>query len=45
MLALEPTEQLRLAHLYEQLRLKLLDLSKKNRMLNYSFSTRSKRHL
>ena len=42
---LEPTEQLRLAHLYEQLRLKLLDLSKKNRMLNYSFSTRSKRHL
>jgi hypothetical protein len=45
LLTLEPTEQLRLAHLYEQLRLKLLDLSKKNRMLNYSFSTRSKRHL
>jgi hypothetical protein len=39
------TEQLRLAHLYEQLRLKLLDLSKRNRMLNYIFSTRSKRYL
>jgi hypothetical protein len=40
---LEPTEQLRLADLYERLRLKLL--SKKNRMLNYSFALRSKRHL
>jgi hypothetical protein len=42
---LEQTEHLRLAQVYEQLRLKLLDLSKRNRMLNYSFAPRSKRHL
>jgi very-short-patch-repair endonuclease len=41
----EPNEELRLAGVYERLRLKLLDLSKKNRMLNYSLGTRSKRHL
>ncbi|WP_084572943.1 DUF4011 domain-containing protein [Methylocapsa aurea] len=41
----DETEQSRLAKLYEQLRLKLLDLSKRNRMLNYSFATRSKKHL
>ncbi|WP_375312819.1 DUF3320 domain-containing protein [Bradyrhizobium sp. A5] len=35
----------RLTEVYGRLRLKLLDLSKKNRMLNYSLSTRSKRHL
>ncbi len=39
------SEQQRLANLYEQLRLKLLDLSKKNRMLSYSLGARSKRHL
>jgi len=32
-------------NLYEQLRLKLLDLSKKNPMLNYRLGARSKRHL
>jgi very-short-patch-repair endonuclease len=41
----EPNEEARLAGVYERLRLKLLDLSKKNRMLNYSLGTRSKRHL
>ena len=41
----EPNEQLRLAGVYERLRLKLLDLSKKNRMLNYGLGPRSKRHL
>jgi hypothetical protein len=41
----EPNEELRLAGVFERLRLKLLDLSKKNRMLNYSLGTRSKRHL
>jgi hypothetical protein len=35
----------RLTEVYGRLRLKLLDLSKKNRMLNYSLSSRSKRHL
>jgi Protein of unknown function (DUF4011) len=35
----------RLADLYDGLRLKLLDLSKKNRMLNYSLGAKSKRHL
>src|SRR6266581_3424832 len=38
-------EQSRLAATYENLREKLLDLSKKNRMLNYSLGARSKRHL
>jgi len=41
----DANEQQRLARLYEQLRLKLLDLSKKNPMLNYRLGTRSKRHL
>ena len=31
--------------MYGRLRLKLLDLSKKNRMLNYNLGSRSKRHL
>jgi hypothetical protein len=38
-------EQQRLEGLYEKLRLKLLDLSKKNRMLNYSLGVRSQRYL
>jgi len=38
-------EQQRLMKLYEQLRLKLLDLSRKNPMLNYRLGARSKRHL
>src|ERR1700756_496730 len=38
-------EHARLTEIYGRLRLKLLDLSKKNRMLNYSLSSRSKRHL
>jgi len=42
---LDATESHRLSGLYEQLRLKLLDLSKKNRMLNYSLDAKSKRHL
>lgn len=41
----ESNEELRLAGVYDRLRLKLLDLSKKNRMLNYSLGARSKRHL
>jgi hypothetical protein len=39
------SEQQRLEGLYEKLRLKLLDLSKKNRMLNYSLGVRSQRYL
>ncbi len=35
----------RLREVYGHLRLKLLDLTKKNRMLNYSLASRSKRHL
>ena len=38
-------EQSRLTEVYGRLRLKLLDLSKKNRMLNYNLGSRSKRHL
>jgi hypothetical protein len=38
-------EQQRLEGLYEKLRLKLLDLPKKNRMLNYSLDVRSQRYL
>jgi Protein of unknown function (DUF4011) len=38
-------EQERLTEVYGRLRLKLLDLSKKNRMLNYNLGNRSKRHL
>ena len=41
----EAAEQQRLMNRYEQLRLKLLDLSKKNPMLNYRLGARSKRHL
>jgi hypothetical protein len=41
----DPNEQSRLKGTYENLREKLLDLSKKNRMLNYSLGARSKRHL
>jgi hypothetical protein len=35
----------RLNEIYDHLRLKLLDLPKRNRMLNYSLAARSKRHL
>jgi hypothetical protein len=42
---LDASESLRLSTLYDQLRLKLLDLTLKNRMLNYSLGARSKRHL
>lgn len=38
-------EQQRLEALYEKLRLKLLDLSRKNRMLNYNLGARSRRHI
>jgi hypothetical protein len=38
-------EQQRLARLYEQLRLQLLDLSKRNPMLNYRLAARSRRHV
>ena len=41
----ESREQQRLEGLYERLRLKLLDLSRRNRMLNYSFGVRSQRYL
>ncbi|KPL54135.1 hypothetical protein ABB55_19540 [Prosthecomicrobium hirschii] len=42
---LEQTEKARLGRLYEQLRLKLLDLTKRNRMLSYPVGSRSKRQL
>src|SRR5260370_10026600 len=38
-------EQDRLTEVYGRLCLRLLDLSKKNRMLNYNLGSRSKRHL
>jgi very-short-patch-repair endonuclease len=41
----DASELQRLSGLYEQLRRKLLDLSLKNRMLNYALGARSKRHL
>src|ERR1700749_1348724 len=41
----DENERQRLTKLYEQLRLKLLDLSKKNPMLNYRLGARSRRHL
>src|SRR6266699_6123724 len=44
-MALDQAERNRLERLYDGLRQKLLDLSKKNRMLNYSLGARSKRHL
>ena len=40
-----PPEGDRLKRLYEHLRLRLLDLSKRNQLLNYRLSTRSKRFL
>jgi len=42
---LDNSEHVRLSGLFEQLKLKLLDLTLRNRMLNYSFGVRSKRHL
>ncbi len=42
---LDSAEQERLQGLYTGLREKLLDLTKRNRMLNYSLNARSKRHL
>jgi very-short-patch-repair endonuclease len=42
---LDSAEQERLQGLYAGLREKLLDLTKRNRMLNYSLNARSKRHL
>jgi len=41
----DSSEQQRLESLYEKLRLKLLDLSRRNQMLNYSLGTRSQRYL
>jgi hypothetical protein len=41
----DPSEQQRLEGLYEKLRLKLLDLSRRNQMLNYSLGIRSQRYL
>ena len=41
----DSSEQQRLEGLYERLRLKLLDLSRKNRMLNYGLGVRSKCYL
>lgn len=41
----DPPEGDRLKRLYEDLRLRLLDLSKRNQLLNYRLSTRSKRFL
>jgi very-short-patch-repair endonuclease len=42
---LERTDANRLATLYEELRSRLLDLSNRNRMLNYPLGQRSRRHL
>lgn len=44
-MGLETSEQERLSEIYEQLRLKLLDLTKRNRMLNYTFGARSRKQL
>jgi len=44
-MALDQAERNRLERLYDGLRQKLLDLTKRNRMLNYSLGARSKRHL
>ena len=41
----DASEQQRLESLYEKLRLKLLDLSRRNQMLNYSLGVRSQRYL
>src|SRR5665213_1677442 len=41
----DSSEQVRLESLYEKLRMKLLDLSRRNRMLNYSLGARSRRHI
>ena len=38
-------EEARLARVYEDLRVRLLDLSKRNQLLNYRFSARSKRYV
>jgi hypothetical protein len=38
-------EQRRLNEVYDHLRLKLLDITKRNRMLSYGLSPRSKKHL
>ena len=38
--SLDATEQIRLHRLYEGLREKLLDLTRRNRMLNYTFGAR-----
>jgi hypothetical protein len=38
-------EHRRLNEVYDRLRLKLLDLTKRNRMLSYSLSPKSKKHL
>src|SRR3954464_10459665 len=43
--AMSDPEFQRLANLYDQFREKLLDLSKKNRMLNYSLGARSRKHI
>jgi very-short-patch-repair endonuclease len=42
---LDLADQARLLRLYEDLRLRLLDLSRRNQLLNYRFSARSKRYL
>ncbi|MGA8497829.1 MAG: DUF4011 domain-containing protein, partial [Xanthobacteraceae bacterium] len=41
----DETERKRLSRLFQGLREKLLDLTKRNRMLNYTLGARSKRHL
>ena len=42
---LDTTDGARLAKLYEDLRLKLLDLTRRNQLLNYSLSPRSRRFM
>ena len=42
---LDPEEQKRLEGLYEGLRIRLLDLSRKNQLLNYNLRPRSKRFI
>jgi len=42
---LAPDENLRLTNLYSSLREKLLDLTKRNRMLSYALGARSRRSL
>jgi hypothetical protein len=42
---LDTSDSTRLSKLYEDLRLRLLDLTRRNQLLNYSLSPRSRRFI